>query len=61
MTMGIRKTLVNRTERLQSLGHFHIDSLKENLEGDLSRKKKSADGFPSQGERSLRLVRSGGY
>ena len=40
MTMGIRKTLVNRTERLQSLGHFHIDSLKENLEGDLSRKKK---------------------
>ena len=61
MTMGIRKALVNRIERLQSLSHFPIDSLKENLEGDLSRKKKNADGFPNQGERSLRLVSSGGY
>lgn len=61
MTKGIGKTLVNRTEGLQSLSHFHIDSLKENLEGELSRKKKNADSFPNQGERSLRLVRSGGY
>lgn len=39
MTKGIRKTLVNTTERLQSLSHCHMDSLKENLEGDLSGKK----------------------
>ena len=60
MTKGIGETLVNRTQGLKSLSHFHMDSLRENLEGT-SLEKKIADSFPNQGERSLRLVRSGGY
>ena len=50
MTKGIGKTLVNRTQGLQSLSHFHMDSLRENLEGDLSRKKKLLTVFLTKGK-----------